>query len=78
VLQQAWAARPQLRIAYDQILNGANDLAAQGPVIGDMEGVRTAVENAETELFQGADPTTTLQKLVTEANSVISDYESRI
>ena len=77
-LQQAWAARPQLRIAYDQILNGANTQAAQGPVIGDMEGVRTAVENAETALFQGADPTSTLQKLVTEANSVISDYESRV
>ncbi len=78
VLQQAWTARPQLRIAYDQILSGANTQAAQGPVIGDMEGVRTAVENAETSLFQGADPTSTMQKLVSSANSVISDYESRV
>src|SRR5216683_1125366 len=65
VLQQAWAARPELRVAYDQLARGADTLAARGPLIGDMEGVRTAEIDAETELFHGADPASTLQKLVT-------------
>jgi len=77
-LQQAWAARPELRVAYDQLTRGANTVAAQGPVIGDMEGVRTDVENAETKLFQGSDPATTLKQLVSDANSVISDYNARV
>ncbi len=78
VLAQAWAARPALRVAYDQLLRGANTLAAQGPVIGDMEGVRTDVRDAETALFQGADPDSTLQGLVAKANAVIHDYEARV
>jgi len=77
-LQQAWTARPELRVAYDQLTRGANTVAAQGPVIGDMEGVRTAAENAETTLFHGADPVSTLKQLVSSANSVISDYNSRV
>jgi len=43
-----------------------------------MEGVRTAAENAETNLFHGADPVSTLKQLVSSANSVISDYNSRV
>ena len=78
VLAQAWAARPQLRIAYDQVTAGPDTPAADGPVIGDMEGVRAVVTDAETRLFQGADPTSTLQNLVTQADGVIKDYESRI
>jgi sn-glycerol 3-phosphate transport system substrate-binding protein len=78
VLRQAWAKNPELRVAYDQVAQGANTAATQGPVIGDFEGVRTEVINAETSVFQGADPAAALHRAAANANSVVSDYESRV
>jgi hypothetical protein len=47
-------------------------------VIGDAEGVRTAVINAEASLFQGADPTKALHTAAQGANEAISSYEARV
>jgi sn-glycerol 3-phosphate transport system substrate-binding protein len=78
ILAQAWTKNPELRLAYDQLTGGANTPASQGAVIGDAEGVRTAVINAEASLFQGADPTKALHTAAQGANEAISSYEARV
>ncbi len=79
VLQERWAADPEFRVAYDQLLEGKNDLATSGPVIGDYLGVREVIEDAENRMFgEGLKPRAALKRAKNEANAVIEEYNSRV
>jgi sn-glycerol 3-phosphate transport system substrate-binding protein len=79
VLQQRYAELPELKVAYDQLLAGENNLATAGPVIGDYRGVRDVVEEAENQMFiEGKDPQDALTDAKNEADSVIADYNDRL
>ena len=41
-VQQLWADAAGYKVAYDQLATGVDDVATQGPVIGDYTGVRKA------------------------------------
>jgi sn-glycerol 3-phosphate transport system substrate-binding protein len=82
-LAATWEEKPFYRIAYDQLLEGVENVASAGPVIGPYgargEGVRGAVVDAlDSVLSQGQPADAQLQRAVEAANQELADYNERI
>jgi sn-glycerol 3-phosphate transport system substrate-binding protein len=78
-MQDFWSANPSYKVAYDQLLNGANTSATAGSVIGSYASVRDDVRQAETSMFdEGTAPKDALSSAATKANSDITSYNQRI
>jgi sn-glycerol 3-phosphate transport system substrate-binding protein len=78
-IQQQWAQNPGYKVAYDQLVNGPNTLATQGPALGDYQGVRDAVIDAETAMLsQGRPPDQALADAAKNADAAIAAYNARI
>jgi sn-glycerol 3-phosphate transport system substrate-binding protein len=78
-IQNLWTTNPGYKVAYEQLLNGANDPATSGSVIGPYPDVRTDILTAEENMFQtNISPTKTLATAQAEANSTISQYNQRL
>jgi sn-glycerol 3-phosphate transport system substrate-binding protein len=78
-VQDRWAKVPGFRVAYDELLSGAANVASAGPVFGDYLGVRQAITDAEGPMFSGgASPKAALAAAASKANSVLATYNSRI
>ena len=57
-----WAANPLFKVAYDQLLAGADNPAGAGAVMGPAPAVNDIVRDAENSMFlQGVDPKTALK-----------------
>ena len=78
-ITRRWAEIPGFKVAYDQLVDGADTPATNGPVIGDYEGVRAAIEEAEDRMFiDGGAPDDALTGAATKATSVIEAYNNRL
>ncbi|HKA94446.1 MAG TPA: ABC transporter substrate-binding protein [Acidimicrobiia bacterium] len=77
-VQQYWAANPAFKVAYDQLVGGVTNTATAGPVIGDYQGVRDAVLDAEQQMFNGTSPNAALKQAKQDANAKIQEYNSRV
>jgi sn-glycerol 3-phosphate transport system substrate-binding protein len=78
-IQQQWAKSPGYKVAYDQLTSGVNTVATQGPAIGDFQGVRDAVVDAENSMFsQGRPPDQALAGAAKNANGAIQAYNARV
>ncbi|MFN8037352.1 MAG: ABC transporter substrate-binding protein [Acidimicrobiia bacterium] len=78
-VQAAWAKSPGYRIAYEQLLAGANTDATAGPVVGPYTEVRDAVNGQMAEILdKGKAPTTALTDAAAKANSIIAEYNDRL
>ncbi len=78
-IQQQWAKNPGYKVAYDQLTSGPNTVATQGPAIGDYQGVRDAVIDAENSMFsQGRPPDQALTSAAKNANRAIQAYNVRV
>jgi len=77
-LEARWDEVPQFQVAYEQLLQGVENPASAGPVIGDYEAVRRAVVHAFEQLSQGTAPDDALAGAATAANEAIADYERRV
>jgi sn-glycerol 3-phosphate transport system substrate-binding protein len=77
-VQQRWAEIPEFRVAYDQLVGGVANTASVGPVIGDYQGVREAVLEAEQQMFGGMSPGAALKLAKEQANAKIEEYNSRV
>jgi sn-glycerol 3-phosphate transport system substrate-binding protein len=77
-VQQRWAEVPGFKVAYDQLVGGVANAATAGPVIGDYQGVRDVVLDAEQQMFGGMSPSEALKLAKQEANGKIEEYNSRI
>jgi sn-glycerol 3-phosphate transport system substrate-binding protein len=78
-IQQLWAQNPEYKVAYDQLTTGVNNTATAGPVIGDYQGVRDVVLDAEQMMFtQGKSPKAALKDAKSKSDQVIGDYNSRV
>jgi sn-glycerol 3-phosphate transport system substrate-binding protein len=78
-VQQLWAKTPGYKVAYDQLVTGADNIATQGPVIGDYQGVRDSVLAAEQAMFsQGLSPKATLARAASNSNDKIAEYNARV
>jgi sn-glycerol 3-phosphate transport system substrate-binding protein len=77
---QLWAAEPEFRIAYDQLVEGPATTATAGPVIGNHPLVRRrAVEAAlERMWLQGQDPVAAVAQADADGDAVIADYNRRV
>jgi sn-glycerol 3-phosphate transport system substrate-binding protein len=77
-VQQRWSEVPGFKIAYDQLVGGVANTATAGPVIGDYQGVRDVVLDAEQQMFGGMSPREALKLAKQEANAKIEEYNSRV
>jgi sn-glycerol 3-phosphate transport system substrate-binding protein len=78
-IQRQWATNPGYKVAYDQLVNGPSTLATQGPALGDYQGVRDAVLNAETGMLsQGTPPDQALNEAADGANRALASYNARV
>jgi sn-glycerol 3-phosphate transport system substrate-binding protein len=79
VLLDQWAKEPGYKVAYDQLLEGKDDIATAGPVIGDYAGVRDVVRDAMTQMLTGGlDAKAALRKAVDDSTAKIDDYNRRV
>ncbi len=78
-MQDYWTQNPSYKIAYDQLLDGPNNVATAGSVIGNYTGARDALRDAENTMFlNGADPKSALKAASKNATAAIDDYNSRL
>lgn len=78
-IQALWAKEPGYKVAYDQLVNGVNNVATAGPVVGPYQEVRDAVLAAEQKMFDGgATPKQALAQAAKDADQALSDYNQRI
>jgi sn-glycerol 3-phosphate transport system substrate-binding protein len=77
-VQQRWAEIPGFKVAYDQLVGGVANTATAGPVIGDYQGVRDVVLDAEQQMFNGTSPNAALKQAKQDANAKIQEYNSRV
>lgn len=77
-VQQRWAEVPGFKVAYDQLVGGVSNTATAGPVIGDYQGVRDVVLDAEQQMFGGMSPSAALKQAKQEADAKIEEYNSRV
>ncbi|MEX2099791.1 MAG: ABC transporter substrate-binding protein [Acidimicrobiia bacterium] len=74
-----WAANPEFKVAYDQLLAGKDTPAAAGAVIGTSQLVNDIVRDAENSMFLGGTaPKTALKDAATKATAAMKDYNTRI
>jgi sn-glycerol 3-phosphate transport system substrate-binding protein len=78
-MQDYWAQNPGFKVAYDQLLGGADTVASSGSVIGNNKGARDALRDAVNSMFLGGtSPKDALKSAVDGATGAIDDYNSRI
>jgi sn-glycerol 3-phosphate transport system substrate-binding protein len=77
-VQEYWAANPGFKVAYDQLVGGVANTATAGPVIGDYQGVRDVVLDAEQQMFGGMSPREALALAKQNADAKIEEYNSRV
>ena len=66
-------------MAYTQLVNGVNDPASSGSVIGPYPDVRTDILTAEENMFvTSTSPTSALSSAQTAANTTLSQYNQRL
>ncbi len=78
-IQQLWADSPGFKVAYDQLLTGADNVATAGPVIGDYKGVRDTLTDAlEAFLVEGSSPADALAAAKRAADEKIEAYNATV
>jgi sn-glycerol 3-phosphate transport system substrate-binding protein len=74
-----WRSNPAYKVAYDQLLSGANNDATAGPVIGDYAGVRDAVlDGLQRMLTQHVAPKDALAGAAKAADEAIKRFDARV
>jgi sn-glycerol 3-phosphate transport system substrate-binding protein len=76
-LATTYRSDPRFKVAYDQLLTGADDLAAVGPVLGPLREVRAITAGGVAAIFNGADVASTLADTAAQSNALIADYNAR-
>ena len=78
-IQQLWAKEPGYKVAYDQLVNGVDNVATAGPVVGPYQEVRDAVLAGEQRMFTGgASAPQALSSAAHDADQAIADYNQRV
>lgn len=65
---------PRFKVAYDQLLEAADDPASVGAVLGPQREIRTLTARAIATVLQGGDVLATLQDAAAQANALLADY----
>jgi ABC-type glycerol-3-phosphate transport system substrate-binding protein len=79
ILADKWAQSPNYKVAYDQLVNGPNNAATSGPVIGAYQAVRDAILIAQQKMFtQNLAPAKALAEAKRGADAAILEYNQRV
>ena len=79
IVKSLWSAEPGYKVAYQQLVKGANSYATAGAVLGPYTQVRTAELNAEESMFQsGVSPSAALANAKQAIDQILSQYDQRI
>jgi len=74
-----WAEAPGFRVAYDQLVDGSDNTATAGGVVGDFESLRAAVEEAQDRMFlDDGDPAAALTEAADNTTTAIESYNDRL
>jgi sn-glycerol 3-phosphate transport system substrate-binding protein len=81
-LTSRWKEQPGYKIAYDQLLAGAENAATAGPIVGPYGGaglgMRGAITNALARMVnEGQAPAEAIAQAAKESNAAIAEYNSR-
>ena len=76
-IAQTYVDDPRFKVAYDQLVQTSDDLSAVGPVVGPLREIRVVVAQAVSEIFNGADVTTSLTNAAAQSDRLITDYTAR-
>jgi sn-glycerol 3-phosphate transport system substrate-binding protein len=68
---------PRFKVAYDQLLESADDPSSVGAVLGPQREIRTLTARAIAAVLQGADVVESLTDAANQANSLLADYIAR-
>lgn len=82
-LSTQYARKPEYKVAYDELLAGANNAATAGPVVGAYgakgEGVRGAIIDAWDAMLSGRlTPDQAVAQAAQQANAAIEEYNARV
>jgi sn-glycerol 3-phosphate transport system substrate-binding protein len=82
-LATKWAQHPEFKVAYDQLLAGAENDATAGPVIGAYgakgQGVRGAIIDALNRMVtEHQAPAVVVPRAAQQADAAIAEYNSRV
>lgn len=77
---ELWEAEPEFRIAYDQLVEGEENVGSAGPVIGNHAQVRqnAIVPALERMWIEGMAPSDAVARATSDANAIIEDYTDRL
>ena len=75
-IASTYANDARFRVPYDQLLQRADDVTANAPVLGPQREVRVITARAMAAIIGGADVQSTLTAAVAEANAQIQTYNS--
>ncbi|MEX2626654.1 MAG: ABC transporter substrate-binding protein [Ilumatobacteraceae bacterium] len=75
-----WAEEPAFRVAYDQLVDGAETTATAGPVIGNHARLRqeALIPALEGMYLSGLSPEAAIAQAAAGADAIIADYTRRI
>lgn len=78
-LQQRWQENPEFRVAFDQLLEGTENQATAGAVIGEYLDVRQTLEDIEDAMFRGEmTPEEAVDQAIAEINEILQTYNERL
>ncbi|HKH87963.1 MAG TPA: extracellular solute-binding protein, partial [Acidimicrobiales bacterium] len=77
-LTKAWATTPAYKVAYNQVLSTQPSIATAGAVAGALDQVETYVTNGLTAISNGTSAASALATTVSQSNSAIASYNSRV
>ena len=76
-IKTTYATDPRFKVAYDQLLAGADDPTSLGPVLGPLLEVRTVTAGAVAAIFGGADVASVARRRGPQSDALIADYNAR-
>lgn len=78
VIVEAWTARPEYRVAFDQLVDGVENAASAGPVVGPYRQIRDALVAGMERMFaQNLEPSAVLAEAAEVSNTALVDYARR-
>jgi sn-glycerol 3-phosphate transport system substrate-binding protein len=78
-IQDLWAAHPEYKVAYDQLVTGVNNAATAGPVIGPYQQIRDGVTDELTAMLtQGKSAKAAVKSAAEKGDAAIEEYNARV
>jgi len=75
-ISTTYVSDPRFKVAFDQLVDPASDVAANGPVLGPLREIRVVTSRAVQEALTGGDPAAALSVAAAQADALIAAYNA--